>query len=89
MTQDGAPSEATHSGATGFGFPLDPRIDVLDPPSTEDSFPSPDTADADCHARDILKVIFARIWSPVLLIALGSVQQSGCMSASTGSGRWS
>jgi hypothetical protein len=33
MTQDGAPSEATHSGATGFGFPLDPRIDVLDPPS--------------------------------------------------------
>lgn len=75
MIQDGAPSEAANSGATGFGFHLDPRIDGLDPPWTKDGFSSPDVADACCHAWDILKVIFARFWAPVQLFALSAVQQ--------------
>ena len=55
MTQDGAPSDASNSGESGFGFHLDPRIDELDPPWSEDSFSSPDVADACRHAWDILE----------------------------------
>ncbi len=66
----------SNSGDTSLAFALDPRIDGIDPPWTEDSFSSPVTGDAYAHAWDILKVIFTRFWTPVQLFALGAVRQS-------------
>lgn len=75
MTQDATPSAASNSGEEAFGFNLDPRMDGLEPPWTEESFSSPDIADAYCQAWDVLKVDVARLGTPVQLFALGAVQQ--------------